>query len=410
MSWRDQLKDASFRGVPFFVDASSWSAGRNTVIHEFVQRDKPFVEDLGRKTRQFKIDAWVCAHPSNNFNPWPQRDSLIAAFETAGIGTFVHPYYGELTGYASAEITESGTDQGGYVKFSIEFIESGEIDFRAVNVVDTFSNSIDLSNKVVFSAATDFNQDWSVADTASFVLKNANANVRKLSAAFKLGTNLANGNKSAWQQALNKLGLSDVNGVINNGLELASNLSILQQQVSKLVEPPIIIASASTAQTESRVKDQQNSIALDMLSRSLYVSEYARRAVDLSSGSDRYIVDSVALRGSPELTSRQDLQSARLNAVTVITDLIYDLSDAGIFEETRSQLIALRAAVVEHMTREGENLGNTFIKTYKVDMPMLAIAYEHYGVLRDDEINARNEIPNPLFVQRNSAVELVTEL
>ena len=117
MSWRDQLKDASFRGVPFFVDASSWSAGRNTVIHEFVQRDKPFVEDLGRKTRQFKIDAWVCAHPSNDFNPWPQRDSLIAAFETAGIGTFVHPYYGELTGYASAEITESGTDQGGYVKF-----------------------------------------------------------------------------------------------------------------------------------------------------------------------------------------------------------------------------------------------------------------------------------------------------
>ena len=387
MSWRDQLKDASFRGVPFFVDASSWSAGRNTVIHEFVQRDKPFVEDLGRKTRQFKIDAWVCAHPSNDFNPWPQRDSLIAAFETAGIGTFVHPYYGELTGYASAEITESGTDQGGYVKFSI-----------------------DLSNKVVFSAATDFNQDWSVADTASFVLKNANANVRKLSAAFKLGTNLANGNKSAWQQALNKLGLSDVNGVINNGLELASNLSILQQQVSKLVEPPRIIASASTAQTESRVKDQQNSIALDMLSRSLYVSEYARRSVDLSTGSDRYIVDSVALRGSPELTSRQDLQTARSNAVTVITDLIYDLSDADIFEETRSQLIQLRAAVVEHMTAEGENLGNTFTKTYNVDMPMLAVAYEHYGVLRDDEINARNDIPNPLFVQRNSAIELVTDI
>jgi len=262
----------------------------------------------------------------------------------------------------------------------------------------------------VFSAANDFNKVWSVADSASFVLKNANAAVLQLSSAYKLGVGIVNGDLSSYQQALSKLGLSDVNGVINEGLQLASNFSILQQQVSKLVAPETITVSASAAQTQSRIKDQNNIIAMNMLARSLYASEYARRAVDLSTGSDRYIVDSVALRGSPELTSRQDLQAARLNAVTVITDLIYDLSDADIFEETRAELIALRAAVVEHMTREGENLGNTFIKTYNVDMPMLAISYEHYGVLRDDEINARNEIPNPLFVQRNSAIELVTEL
>jgi prophage DNA circulation protein len=396
--------------VPFQVDSSSWEPGRNTVTLYFVQRDKRFVEDLGRKTRQFTIDAWVCAHLNNDFNPWPQRDALILAFETAGVGTFVHPYYGELTGYASARITESGVSQGGYVKFEITFTESGELDFTAVNVVDMLSNSVDLSNEVVFASANDFNQVWTVADSASFVLKNANAAVRQLSSAYKLAVGLADGNISAYQQALSKLGLADINGVITNGLQLASNLSILQQQVSKLFEPENIPVSASAAQTQSRVKDQNNITALNFLARSLFVSEYARRAVDLSTGSDRYVVDSVALRGSPELTSRQDLQQSRLKAVTVITDLIYDLSDAEIFEDTRAQLIALRAAVVEHMTVEGENLGNTFIKTYSVDMPMLAVSYEFYGVLRDDEINARNEVPNPLFVERNSAIELVTEL
>ncbi|MNN99925.1 hypothetical protein D3C81_2196910 [compost metagenome] len=49
--WRDRKQGASFRGVPFLVDTDSVPVGRRTQLHEFPQRDQPFVEDLGRRTR-----------------------------------------------------------------------------------------------------------------------------------------------------------------------------------------------------------------------------------------------------------------------------------------------------------------------------------------------------------------------
>ena len=51
-SWRDSLQAASFRGVPFEVMADSVPVGRRVQVHEFVQRDTPYAEDLGRATRQ----------------------------------------------------------------------------------------------------------------------------------------------------------------------------------------------------------------------------------------------------------------------------------------------------------------------------------------------------------------------
>ena len=50
----EQLQKASFRGVPFEVTSASLTAGRRTVVHEYPQRDKPYVEDLGRASRKLR--------------------------------------------------------------------------------------------------------------------------------------------------------------------------------------------------------------------------------------------------------------------------------------------------------------------------------------------------------------------
>lgn len=44
--WRDRLRDASFRGVPFSVDDDDASFGRRVQLHEYPKRDKPYTEDL----------------------------------------------------------------------------------------------------------------------------------------------------------------------------------------------------------------------------------------------------------------------------------------------------------------------------------------------------------------------------
>ena len=78
----EQLQKASFRGVPFEVTAASLTAGRRTVVHEYPQRDKPYVEDLGRASRKLTIKAFVVG---SDYLARAQR--LLAAIEKPGPGT-----------------------------------------------------------------------------------------------------------------------------------------------------------------------------------------------------------------------------------------------------------------------------------------------------------------------------------
>ncbi|MGZ8406471.1 MAG: DNA circularization protein, partial [Caulobacteraceae bacterium] len=121
MAWRDQLLPASFRGVPFEIDEHEHEFGRRNVTHEYPLRDKPYNEDLGRKTRRWTITAYV-AGPDY----MQGRDDLIAAIETEGPGRLVHPYLGEkLVAVETSTVGES-SGAGGLAAFNLVFVETGE--------------------------------------------------------------------------------------------------------------------------------------------------------------------------------------------------------------------------------------------------------------------------------------------
>ena len=67
--WPATLRDASFRGVPFFVDKDDIGTGKKLVIHEFVNSDEPYVEEFGTKAMLNlggKTSAWDRTVPANN--------------------------------------------------------------------------------------------------------------------------------------------------------------------------------------------------------------------------------------------------------------------------------------------------------------------------------------------------------
>lgn len=121
-----QLSKASFRGVEFGVTTAELGTGRRTVTHEFPGRDKPHIEDLGRKSRVFTVEAYVVG------DDWQdKRNALLAALEEYGPGVLVHPYYGEVTVQVSTiKETESYAD-GRMATFSIEFSDTGEVTFAS---------------------------------------------------------------------------------------------------------------------------------------------------------------------------------------------------------------------------------------------------------------------------------------
>lgn len=128
MAWQDQLQKASFRGVEFQVEADDAAFGRRVQLHEYPQRDKPFVEDMGRKAREISLTAFLVGPEY-----MAARDRLLEAVEQAGPGELVHPWYGRL----AVSIKDDGCrvthsrDEGGVCRIRLTFIESGELAFPA---------------------------------------------------------------------------------------------------------------------------------------------------------------------------------------------------------------------------------------------------------------------------------------
>ena len=122
MAWRENLVPASFRGVAFQVDETEAPiAGRRVAVHEYPGRDEPFVEDLGRRTKTYSIEAWVLGDDYADV-----RDRLIEACDMAGPGELVHPYLGSLQVACTACSLTERTREGRMARFSLSFTEAGE--------------------------------------------------------------------------------------------------------------------------------------------------------------------------------------------------------------------------------------------------------------------------------------------
>ncbi len=125
-TWRDELHPASFRGVPFHVDSDNMPVGRRTQVHEYPQRDKPLVEDLGRVTREIKIAAFVIGEDF-----LIKRDALLNALDKPGAGELIHPWYGRLMVTATGCSVGHERREGGMARFDLVFVEDGEKGFPA---------------------------------------------------------------------------------------------------------------------------------------------------------------------------------------------------------------------------------------------------------------------------------------
>ncbi|WP_039659690.1 DNA circularization protein [Pantoea sp. MBLJ3] len=157
MSWKDNLQDASLRGVPFKVDEDEATFGRRVQVHEYPNRDKPWAEDLGRATRRFSVQAYLIGD-----DYFEQRNRLIEAIEKPGSCTLVHPYYGEMTVVVDDAVRISHSqNEGRMCRVSFSFIESGELSFPTAGLAtgQKLSSSVSFLDDAISSAFGAFGMD-----------------------------------------------------------------------------------------------------------------------------------------------------------------------------------------------------------------------------------------------------------
>lgn len=120
--YKEQLRPAAFRGVPFFVTSAEQTAGRRTQLHEYPLRDKPLAQDMGRATRFPRFQAFVIG---SDFVSEAKR--LIEALEQPGAGELVHPLLGSMTVSVLEPASVVFDEELGKATFQLSFVEAGEL-------------------------------------------------------------------------------------------------------------------------------------------------------------------------------------------------------------------------------------------------------------------------------------------
>ncbi|MEY2689818.1 MAG: hypothetical protein RL375_4017 [Pseudomonadota bacterium] len=119
MAWLDQLRPASFRGVPFQVDTVDITAGDNVVLREYPFQDLPTVFRMGEAAEEIKLSAYVIGDDYDE-----QRNALRQVL--SGEGVLVHPTAGSIRCFVAGKysVKEAPTAEGGMARFDLVFVRA----------------------------------------------------------------------------------------------------------------------------------------------------------------------------------------------------------------------------------------------------------------------------------------------
>jgi len=122
LSYRGQLQSALWKGVPFGVTTSRARFGRRNVVHDYPNRDAPWVEDLGRGRQVIHIVGFllgddVIAQSKRMAAVCQQRDS-----DDQG-GELVHPQFGRNR-FSLLDFAITHTIEGRFAELEFSFVNS----------------------------------------------------------------------------------------------------------------------------------------------------------------------------------------------------------------------------------------------------------------------------------------------
>lgn len=393
MSWRDKYLPASFRGVPFYVSAVELDGGRRIVEHEYIKRTEIFAEDMGRRKRDFTVEAYVLGDDYT-----AARDAILSACEQEGPGILVDPYKGAVTVACKGIRIREATDEGGICRISMTFVQSEEPKFPTATVDRAFTLGAAAQN-VIDVAKADLIFTMLVTKVPEFVRLAAKGEMDKLglklvNMVFPGAAYTALSNYRRLAEAFNT-----ITGALSSDPTKAADQIVTNIQAIRSTAPTPEIARKNTEQlltfapdaevgnTTMRNAARTNRQAVaDLISR-VALAEQAQNIFDST-----YDTYEAAIAARESFVSSLDIMAATAG------------DDAFIALQT------LRAEVVNGVPGESENLPRIGSLTLVEPMPALVVAYNLYeDAGRAEEIVARNGVRHPGFVQAGVSLEVLVD-
>ncbi len=390
MNWKEQLRDASFRGKPFFVEKHRRTGGRRKAKHQFPLRDKPYNQDLGRKARTFTIEAYVLGP-----DYMAARDALLEALEAYGSGELVHPYFGTMTvGVDDFDLTET-TKKGGLATFSVTFCEEGKNPQPTTSAdtswaVQQSAESAAAEAKRIFSGFDTSGPEW-VRIEAWSRINNALDAVQGVVDSAAAPVNMAS------------LVNSDIATLKGDAFSLLATPSSLADRLSGVVSGlfPSDLSDPVSVGKSLFTYSKPSPTASPLSTMGSRAEKNANAVADL--------VRRVALTETANSVAAKDFKT--YDDALATRDILVDALDdeaAKASDPVYRSLTDLRVAVVKDISGRS---ALPRVATYKPaeTLPALVVAHSIYGDAdRADEICTRNRVRHPGAVPGGTPLEVLT--
>lgn len=395
MTWREDLRrvnvggrrliGASFRGASFLVEDSERAGGRRAVTHEFPLRDDPFVEDLGRKARTFRVEGYVIGD-----DYLVDRDALASALEdVAGPGELVHPYHGIRRAICVAMSIRESRAGGGMATFSLEFAEAPSQAPAPIEEVDSVGEVATSADAAIVAVKAELAEKYDPSGLPSFALDSAEAALTRAAAALEAK-------------------LAPAVSLTQEAAALAGRIRLLTLQASSLVRAPADMIAAFHDSITGLVDTALTApgAVLDSLLEA-YGADLGDLVPETTATRRRERANQLALTGA--LRRVLAIEAARLAPLApyVSTEDATETRDrvaaaleeqaAGAGDTAYPALVTLRSDVLRAVP--GGLLPRVVTVTRRVPIPALLLAYQLYGsVDQESDVIARNNIAHPGFV------------
>lgn len=389
MSWRDNLRKASFRGVEFFWSDVDLTIDPLVAVHKYPQRRGGWTEDLGLGPDEFAVTAYVLG-----LDYMIARDALIKAVKEGGAGTLVHPTMGEKQVVCTGCSVKESTGENGMARFQLKFTEEGENKYPT-EAPATAALAAERADVADAALAEDFEANWDVLGLDAL---EADAIGALTDAEIKMAQAMA---AAGWVQ-----------GLPGQAQALADRASTLIHAPGELVNSLLgMLRSPGTGSTPAaRTLSGLRKLALSGPSSPLPLGaaqqEINRAALDVVIARAA-AVQSARVATSASYASRDEAMAAR--------DLVADGLDsarmpAGTPGKVFAALTDLRAVTVKDLGVKAGSLAALRRVEMGDSLPAAVVAHREMGDAgRRAELVERNRriIRHPLFIPSGATLEVL---
>lgn len=400
------LRKASYEGIHFDVDSATLSFGRRTVTHEFPQRDAPYVEDLGKATRQFSIQGFIVGDDfiDRSKKLIDKIESQVGTDRRANHGKLVHPWLGSLdvTPIDNPSITYDRAKR--ICTFTLTFLEAGN---------ESTKKTTSWANKLLSKADALYAKifgDWTpdkIAGIVDDVTSQINSCAAVLSSCqfaqmFNLGndilemghdiaTSLYNKKEQARSSLLGALGLSQY-------AQSTTDWKLASIKCTDAITLPVLkpVNVASSTGTSKKLSDKERiNEAVDEIKKNFRLVLIANAMGAISMIGEDNDVDTDS--NSKKTLSDEQILKIRNNLLDAIdAEMLIQGTDDN---QDYLDLVDSYVAVYKYLTEMLNGDSGIETVTLKQSEPSFVLAYDKYGdSTRADEIAERNDVINPLFM------------